>query len=64
MDNLTKKDAMPDSDGVHCDGECPFLAPYGTEQDLTAKCKLTNEDLFWYDYWVATGCSEEVKEEE
>ena len=64
MANLTKEDAIPCDDGVHCDGECPFLAPYGDEYSITAKCNLTGEDLMWYDYWVATGCGEKVKEEE
>ncbi len=46
------------SDGIHCDGECPHLKPYGEEMDLTAKCDLTGADLMWYDYWIAGECDQ------
>jgi len=49
-------DPKPISYGVHCDGLCPYLAPYGKENDLTAICKLTGGELTWYDYWIASEC--------
>ena len=44
-------------DGVHC-GDCPHLKPYGYENDLTARCALTGNDLMWHDYWIASECAD------
>jgi len=40
-------------DGIHCGGYCPYLNPYGEDEDLTAKCRMTGNDLMWHDYWIA-----------
>ena len=37
----------------HCDPECPFLEIQGEVYDLAAKCRLTGEELFYYDYFMA-----------
>jgi len=39
-------------DGIHC-GECTYLSEYGNEDDLTAKCELTGNNLIWHDFWIA-----------
>ena len=48
------------SDGIHC-GDCQHLKPYGAENDLTAKCDLTGNDLMWHDYWIAECDTHNVK---
>jgi len=45
-------------DGIHC-GECLNITPYGQQEDLTAKCALSGNDLQWHDYWIAE-CDTEV----
>jgi hypothetical protein len=50
-------------DGIHCDGECPHLKPYGDERAFSAKCDLTGADLMWHDYWIAGECHQETVKE-
>ena len=45
-------------DSGHCHPECLFLKSRGGPYGLTAKCKLTGEELSYCNYFIAT-CDKE-----
>lgn len=45
----------PEFLGDHCSPECPFLKPYEHPYyHHTAWCNRVEDDLIWWDYWIAS----------